>query len=96
MMTHKEKLHHLESLGWHQDVDSGRHQICGERCVWIFGKIAGVEWSGWMSEISGMVYLHTDPAIDLAFDAFCNTVANGWPEKKVVPKSRGFDFGEDD
>ena len=95
-MTHNEKLHHLESLGWHQDVDSGRHQICGERCVWIFGKIAGVEWSGWMSEISGMVYLHTDPAIDLAFDAFCNTVANGWPEKKVAPKSRGFDFGEDD
>lgn len=95
-MTHKERIIKLATLGWHHDVKSGRHQVCGERCVWIFGKIAGVEWSGWISEISGMVYLHADPAIDLAFDAFCQTVANGWPEKKVAPKSRGFDFGEDD
>ena len=94
-MTHKEKLNHLKSLGWHQDVDSGRHQICGERCVWIHGTISNVEWSGWLSEISGMVYLHTDPAIDLAFDAFCNVVVNGWPVAKVATAARGFDFGDD-
>ena len=94
-MTHNERLLKLESLGWHQDVDSGRHKICGERCVWIHGKIAGVEWSGWISEVSGMVYLHTDPAIDLVFDAFCETVLRGWPEKKKTPASRSL-FGDDD
>ena len=63
--------------------------------MWIAGKISNVEWSGWMSIISGMVYLHADPAIDLDFDAFCKTVVNGWPEKKVAQAARSL-FGEDD
>ena len=95
-MTPAEKrIDKLNVLGWLMDETAGRHQICGERCRWIFGKIAGVEWSGWMSDISGMVYLHSNPAIDLAFDAFCGIVANGWPEKKVAPAGRSL-FGEDD
>ena len=94
-MTHNERLLHLESLAWHQDVDSGRHRINGERCVWIHGKIDGTEWSGWMSESSGMVYLHTHPAIDFGFDAFCKTVETSWQEKKKAPAGRSL-FGDDD
>ena len=95
-MTPAEKrMDKLNFLGWQVDETAGRHQICGERCRWIFGNISGVEWSGWISDVSGMVYLHANPAIDLAFDAFCGIVVNGWPEKKVARAGRSL-FGEDD
>ena len=93
-MTHSERIDKLFFIGWIEDETAGRHQICGERCRWIFGKIGGVEWSGWMSDVSGMVYLHANPAIDFEFEAFCQTVANGWPEK-IVPAGRSL-FGDDD
>lgn len=97
-MTPAEKrLDKLNSLGWIMDEKAGRHNVCGERCRWIFGKIAGVEWSAWMSEVSGTVYLHTPAAgHDFQFEAFVSIVANGWPVAKVAPKSRGLDFVEDD
>ena len=96
-MTHTQRLDTLNKLGWQMDEKAGRHQICGERCSWIQGKIAGVEWSAWRSDISGTVYLHTPAAgHDFQFDAFVSIVRNGWPVAKVAPKSRGFDFGEDD
>jgi hypothetical protein len=95
-MTHSQRLDTLNKLEWWMDEKAGRHQICGERCRWIQGQISGIEWSAWMSEVSGMVYFHTSPAVDLEFDAFVSIVSNGWPVAKMAPKSRGFDFGEDD
>ena len=94
-MTHTDRLSILDSLGWKCDDTSGRHQMCAERCVWIAGKIAGVDWSGWMSEVSGTVYLHTAPPIDVAFDELVKIVANGWPEKKTGPAGRSL-FGDED
>ena len=94
-MTHTQRLNKLDSLGWHHDETSGRHQICAERCHWIAGKIDGVEWSAWISEVSGMVYLHTDPAIDKPFDEFIALVRDGWPKPKAALAVRGFDFGDE-
>ena len=71
-MTHNDRLQTLEALNWQQDETAGRHQICAERCVWIMGSIGGVSHSAWMSEVSGMVYLHAGGAPedrDFEFDA---------------------------
>jgi hypothetical protein len=96
-MTHKARIALLKSLGWHQPKDPPiQHRICGEVCWWITGNIAGVEYDAWIGETTGMVYLQISPGIDFAFDAFVSVVSNGWPEKKSAPKSRGFDFGDDD
>jgi hypothetical protein len=97
MTLAEKRLDTLAELGWKMEETAGRYQICGERCRWISGKISGVEWSAWMSETSGTVYLHTAAAgHDFKFDAFVEIVRDGWPVAKVAPKSRGFDFGEDD
>jgi hypothetical protein len=97
-VRHNARLHKLESLGWRHDETSGRHQICAERCDWIAGKISGVEWSAWISEVSGMVYLHgvasTPGGYDFEFDAFCALVKNGWPEVNVPAAVRSL-FGDD-
>lgn len=89
----------LATLGWKTDETAGRHQICGERCKWIMGDIAGVAHSAWMSDVSGMVYLHmkeTKPGeYDFTFDDFCKIVVNGWPVAKVAPAARSL-FGDDE
>lgn len=95
-MTHKDRIALLKTLGWHQPKDPLQHRICGEVCWWITGNIAGVEYDAWLGGTSGMVYLQIHPDIDLQWDEFVKTVRDGWPEKKVASKSRGFDFGEDD
>ena len=95
-MTHTQRLDTLKKLGWQMDETAGRHNVCGERCRWVVGKISGVEWSAWMSDISGTVYLHTPAAgHDFQFDAFVSIVSNGWPVAKVAPAARSL-FGEDD
>ena len=94
-MTHNERIRILASLGWSHDDESGRHKIYAERCVWISGKISCVDWSAWMSEVSGMVYLHASPAVDLPFEEFVGVVRNGWPEKKQAPAERSL-FGDDE
>ena len=95
-MALKQNITILADLGWHIDDTAGRHQICAEPCAWIHGKICGVDWTAWVSTISWKVYLHATPAIDLEFSEFLDVVRNGWPEKKVVPAARGFDFGDDE
>ena len=98
MNPHELRIQTLEALGWQRDESSGLHQICAERCEWIIGRISSLEWSAWMSTVSGMVYLHRggEPEErDFEFDAFCKLVENGWPKVVVIPKTRGFDFGED-
>ena len=98
-MTQNDRLHALESLNWHFDDEAGRHQICAERCVWIMGSIGGVSHSAWMSEVSGMVYLHAGGAPedrDFEFDAFVAIVGDGWPVKLTKTQARGFDFGDDE
>ena len=96
-MTPAEKrLNTLSEIGWQMDEKAGRHNVCGERCRWIFGKITGVEWSAWMADMSGTVYLHTPAARhDFQFDAFVSIVSNGWPVAKVAPAARSL-FGEND
>ena len=95
-MTHSQRLNTLDTLGWHHDETSGRHQECAERCDWIAGKIDGVAWSAWISEAGGMVYLHTSPEIDETFDEFCDLVRDGWPVVKVAPVARGLFDGDDE
>ena len=94
-MTHTQRLDTLAELGWTIEKIGGRHTICGEHCRWIHGQISGIEWSAWMSEVRGMVYFHTSPAIDLEFDAFVSIIRDGWPVAKVAPAARSL-FGEDD
>ena len=94
MKPHELRIQVLATLGWTIENTSGRHTVCGEQCRWIHGQISGIEWSAWMSEVSGMVYFHTSPAIDKTFDEFCKLVENGWPKVVVIPKTRSL-FGED-
>jgi hypothetical protein len=98
-MTHVQRLNKLDTIGWHDDETSGRHQICGERCDWIAGKIDGVQWSAWISEVSGMVYLHGNAMskeLDFKFDEFCVLVRDGWPVPKAAPAARGLFDGDDE
>ncbi len=92
--TNAERIRTLATLNWQRDESAGRHKICGEFCTWIAGNIDGVALSAWMSEASGMVYLHA--GADYTFDAFLEICRNGWPVVKVAPVARGFDFGDDD
>lgn len=91
----KHRVSTLADLEWYIDDTAGRHLICGEKCHWIYGLIESVKWSAWIGSQSGMVYLHTSPAIDMEFDSFINVVRDGWPKAKVISVARGFDFGDD-
>ena len=97
-MNHTQRLANLASLNWIHDEKSGRHSICNERCGWIAGKIGDVEWSAWLSEVSGMVYLHgvapSHGEYDFAFDAFCELVRVGWKVKKTATAVRSL-FGDE-
>lgn len=97
-MNHNHRLNKLDTLNWIHDEASGRHQICAERCGWISGQISGVEWSAWISEVSGKVYLHGVASAageyDFEFEAFCELVRNGWPEKKQQKLERSL-FGDE-
>jgi len=97
-MSHLQRLKQLAKLNWIHDEKSGRHQIGAERCGWIAGKISGVEWSAWIGETSGTVYLHGVASAageyDFEFDAFCELVRNGWPEKKQPKQARSL-FGDE-
>ena len=97
MNTHELRIQVLATLGWQRDEKAGKHQICAERCEWISGKIETLDWSAWISTVSGMVYLHRGGELEnryFWFEAFCRLVENGWP-KVVIPKPRGFEFPED-
>ena len=98
-MTHTQRKNALTKLSWNVETDPQtgdplQHKICTETCYWITGKIDCVEWNAWISEVSGMVYLHTSPEIDKPFDGFCELVRDGWPKAKVAPVSRGL-FDDD-
>ena len=100
-MTHVQRQKQLAALGWIPSTDpqTGRqleHKICGERCYWITGLIDGIEWHAWISEKSGMVYLHTSPEIDKPFNEFIALVRDGWPVAKVAPVARGLFEGDDE
>lgn len=98
-MNRNLRLKHLATLGWRYDETAGNHLICNERCDWIFGKVGAVEWSAWISQRSGMVYLHGTPSAlgeyDFTFDVFVSVIANGWPTPKVAPAARSL-FDDDD
>ena len=104
-MTHNERIAILWDLGWNRPElpqDRVQHRISGETVHIISGQISGLDYDAWIGERTGFVYLQVAEEKMVAadrdqdFDRFCKTVRDGWPVAKVAPKSRGFDFGEDD